>query len=350
VLHRICAAAFAERNFDANGVTNRYMSLGYNATLLEKFHAVGDSADALVTRARKITIDITLDSARLLEKAIGIAERTSPDDFDSIERKTAFLGLEVAASDARWHAALDEICREMSAFAANPPGPRKPKRPARRLTLPAGVVMGMSVALVSPACGDDSSSGNGSGGSGTGIGGSVVDMAPGGMGGTGTGIGGSVVDMAPGGMGGMVPDPAPGGMGGGVGGAVVDMAPGGMGGTGGQAAVHGDDGQRLAKGLELVDHWRDSSARKAARTRDLPLYEPPAMSLAATRHQDEIEVELLDGGATFTALWQVNGERIGDGGSCQWRPRSPDEQICVAVRTQGGVAIMSLRADDVDSA
>ena len=344
VLHRICAAAFAERNFDAQGVINRYMSLGYNAKLLQQFHADGDSADGIVARARKLTMDITLDTARLLEKAVDIAERTSPDDFDAIERQTALLGLEVATADARWHLALDEIGREMSEFAANPPRPRRARPPLKPVALPTGVVVGMSMALAWGGCEDSVTTRGGTGG--------IYDPAPGGMGGT-------VVDMAPGGMGGMVPDPAPGGMGGGVGGAVVDMAPGGMGGTGGaggaggsggsggQAALPGDGGQRLAQGLPLVDHWRDSSARKAERTRDLPLYEPPGMSLLATRHEDVIEVELVDGGATFTALWQARGERVGEGGSCRWRPLSPDEHLCVAVRTRGGVAIMSLRADDV---
>jgi len=38
LLFRICASAFRQRNFDAQGVANRYMGLGYSARLLERFY------------------------------------------------------------------------------------------------------------------------------------------------------------------------------------------------------------------------------------------------------------------------------------------------------------------------
>ncbi len=357
VLHRICAAAFAERNFTPDGVINRYMSLGYNAKVLEKFHAVDGAAEVLLKRARRLTRNITFDTARLLDKAIDIAERTAPDDFDTIERETALLGLEVAAADAKWHIALDDLCEEMTAFAANPPVPRRRSRLSRIAEHPRAVALTMAVTATAAWGGCFS-----------------VDPAPGGMGGSVDsvpgGMGGTVVDCAPGGMGGSVVDCAPGGMGGtgglgglgGVGGAggaggnggngdtggmIADPAPPGIGGNGDQAALEIDDDQRIATALPLVDHWRNSSARKAARSRDLPLYAPPQLQIEATRDGERIKLELSQSATDYSVVWQVDGERIGSGPSCDWQPTSPEQRICVAVRAKGGVAIATMRADQV---
>jgi radical SAM superfamily enzyme YgiQ (UPF0313 family) len=340
VLHRIVAAAFAERNFAPDGVINRYMSLGYNAKLLEWFHAADGSAAELRQRAKKLTVDITLDSARLLERAIGIAERNDPDDFDTIERQTGLLCLEVAKMDALWHAALDDIGRDMVAFVADPPAPRQRPKRARPHRVPAGFAVGMSMAITAAACGSSTTN-------------PPADPAPGGMGGTAGsgGTGGNIADPAPGGMGGTVVDMAPGGMGGtggaGMGGNIADPAPGGMGGTGGQAALLIDDDHKVATtSLPLVDHWRDSSARKAERTRDLPLFAPPKIALHATREREVIEVELTDPGVAYTAVWQAGGERIGEGLRCRWTPRGSEDRISVALRTEGGVAVATLGADE----
>ena len=232
VLHRICAAAFAERNFAPAGVINRYMSLGYNAKVLEKFHATGDNAQALLVRARRLTRAITLDTARLLDKAIDIAEATAPDDFDTIEREAALLGLEVATADARWHVALDDLSEEMTAFAAAPPQPRQRSRMSALSDHPRATALTMAMTVTAAWAGCESSIVN-----------QVADPAPGGM-------GGSVVDIAPGGMGGTVVDIAPGGMGGtggggggtgATGGMIADPPPPGMGGNSNsdQAAVAG---------------------------------------------------------------------------------------------------------------
>jgi len=118
LLFRISASAFREHNFDSHGIANRYMSVGYSAKLLQTFYkdATGQVAN-LMERAQEITRSITLDTADLLEHALDIAARADLSDHDRIARKTALLGLRVAASDRIWHAALDALERDMAHFA-----------------------------------------------------------------------------------------------------------------------------------------------------------------------------------------------------------------------------------------
>jgi hypothetical protein len=203
------------------------------------------------------------------------------------------------------------------------------KRLAFGLTLAAAIaaVDGCDEGMVvDPVPSDDGGTG--------GEGGMVVDPAPGGMGGEG-GIGGA---GGMGGEGGMVVDPAPGGMGGegGAGGA------GGAGGSGGNASLAPDDAKRK---LRLIDQWFDTSPKKVARTAELPLFQPPKPKLVAQSVGDVIEVKLSDvpEGVAVSTRWEADGEVIGDGREVCWRPGHERDRLRVAVRSAGGVAVVSMK-------
>jgi hypothetical protein len=118
LMFRMVASAFRERNFAGDGVANRYMGLGYSAKILEFFYKDGlGKCASLMERALEITRSITMDSSELLKQALDVASRVDLADHDRVARETALLGLRIAASDRVWHAALDALERDMSAFA-----------------------------------------------------------------------------------------------------------------------------------------------------------------------------------------------------------------------------------------
>src|SRR6185312_11723932 len=117
---------FRERNFAPNGVANRYMGLGYAANILRRFFDAGGDVEPLARRARELTRRISLDTAEHLERAISLAERVALDDFDTIEREAARLGLAVARADRRWHEELDHLYADMGAFTTRPRVPVAP--------------------------------------------------------------------------------------------------------------------------------------------------------------------------------------------------------------------------------
>ena len=352
LLFRVCAAAFRERNFAPAGVANRYMGLGYAARVLEHFH--GPSAAPLGRRARELTRAMSLDTAALLEKAIDLAATVALDDRETIERRTALLGLEIAAADRGWHAALDELFAEMQSFRASRPAEPRPEANATLQKLCRTVALGFSMALVGGGCEDVS----------------VVDPAPPDGGG-----GGMIVDPPPpdggtGGMGGMIVDPPPPDAGtGGAGGMIVDPPPpdagtGGAGGNGGNGGMGGlpadpppwDKGAALPQEsdrslagagprLDVVDQWDDSSPERCVRTRDLPLYEPPEFELEASREDDVVWVDLVGAGEQVSTRWEADGAVRGDGLRVAWTPSCAEDRLRVAVRSRGGVAVKSLRAD-----
>lgn len=117
LLFRIAASAFRNHNFCSDGVANRTMGLGYSAKLLATFYAdKRGRLAAFLERAQELTRSITLDTADLLEQAMTIAEQADLDNHDRIARLTALLGLRVAASDRLWHAAIDALEKDMTAF------------------------------------------------------------------------------------------------------------------------------------------------------------------------------------------------------------------------------------------
>jgi len=100
--------------------------------------------------------------------------------------------------------------------------------------------------------------------------------------------------------------------------------------------------------IRLVDQWRDTMPRNALRTDDLPLTDPPRPRLVAERGADQLVRVVVDGvSAPFTARWESDGTIEGDGPEVAWRPASGFDQLRVAVRTRGGVAVVTVRADTV---
>src|SRR5262249_27540607 len=113
-----------------------------------------------------------------------------------------------------------------------------------------------------------------------------------------------------------------------------------------------DDAAFLANGtvkkrLRLIDQWRDSSPQQSIRTGDLPLEDPPAPELRARRDGDLVRVSVLDVHVPFSTRWECDGRVFGDGPEIAWTPRSEHDQLRVAVRSRGGVAVVTLRAQDV---
>ena len=96
--------------------------------------------------------------------------------------------------------------------------------------------------------------------------------------------------------------------------------------------------------LVVIDQWRDTSARGARRSTDLPLHQPPSISLDARREGERVLVRLVGGEDAMSIRWEGAEGASDDQRVAVWTPSSPFDQLRVAVRTEGGVAITSLRA------
>jgi len=105
-----------------------------------------------------------------------------------------------------------------------------------------------------------------------------------------------------------------------------------------------NDGRRR---LRLIDQWFDTSPKATARTVDLPLFDPPRPRLAARRDGEVVVVRLEGLGVPFSTRWEAEGDVAGDGSEVRWTPEGPADRVRVAVRSRGGVAVVSLRAEDV---
>jgi len=71
LLFRVCSSAFRQRNFEAAGVANRSMGLGYSMKLIEFFHAGAPGPMAsLSRRTEQLTRSIVLETASFLDTAM----------------------------------------------------------------------------------------------------------------------------------------------------------------------------------------------------------------------------------------------------------------------------------------
>jgi anaerobic magnesium-protoporphyrin IX monomethyl ester cyclase len=360
---RVCSAAFRERNFAPRGVANRYMGLGYAGNVLRRFYA-GPRAEALRDRANRLTRSISLDTAEHLYRALELAETADLGQPERFERLTARLALDVAAQDRVWHEALDEIYTEMHAL-ADEPRVKKPIEPtAKLMKLAKSLGIGASILAAATAASgcECSESHTRDGGM---DGGFVVDPPPHDAGRVAdAGMdGGFVVDPPPPDAGrdaGFVVDPPPPDAGRDAGrdsGFVVDPPPADM--DGKMSLLHLEEQEeaeddaafladgRLKKRLRLIDQWRDSGPSLSVRTTDLPLADPPAPELRATREGDLVRVTITNVHVPFRTRWQCDGIVHGDGAEVAWTPKSEHDQLRVAVRSRGGVAVVSLRASAV---
>jgi hypothetical protein len=100
--------------------------------------------------------------------------------------------------------------------------------------------------------------------------------------------------------------------------------------------------------LNDLFHWTDSSPKRAERSDDLPLHDPPVARLYATRQGDCVNVDICGLREPASTRWDAEGDVHGEGTSVQWKPQSPNDLLRVVVRTQGGVAILELRAKSID--
>ncbi len=350
LMYRICSAAFRERNFAAWGVANRYMGLGYSAKLLDYFYDDQRLAvEALKRRAADLTRDIALENAELLERALEIAETADLADEDLILKKTALLGLEIAALDRVRHAQIDDLNEDMRALARRA-GARKGGSAPTRLLRQAlqGVAMLGAVSVSTVGCGGSTSSTRPS------VDAShdvkeeptVYDALPYDAGADVPDA--TVVDALPYDAGtdadAAVPDPLPYDAGTDAADAapdttVVDQAP----------PDGGVDGGSARNDTPAADHWRDTSPRRAQRTRDLPLYAPPTFTLASERDGERVRVRMEGAPENVTTRWEASGQVIGSGREVEWVPDSEDDQIRLAVRSTGGIAVVSLRVSEVES-
>ena len=338
-LFRICAAAFRERNFARRGVHNRYMGLGYSAKLLEVFYPAGERRDALIDEAEQLTRAIALETAGLLEEAIGIARGLAPEQHDRIEREAVLLALRVAAADRDRHAHLDRLFDEMEAFVAEqlaPPAPRRRARRARMVQAARSLARALAMAgllsgggTVLKGCGDDiwptddapspDSSDIWPTDDAPGPYDDIwpTDDAPS----SDWTVDGMVVDPAPD----MVVDPSP----------PPDM----------QGPQDAGAPQARRGGERPLDSWHDSGPRRVRRSSDLPLHDPPLPSLQAERDGESVVVRLCGGGGRpVSTRWEGDGRIEGEGMEVRWVPECDDDQIRVAVRSTGGVAVVTLRA------
>jgi len=352
-LFRITSAAFRQRNFDPDGVANRYMGLGYSMKLLEFFYAdPTGSLGALDRRVRAVTRGIATETADLLDEALALAERLDPSDHDALERETALLGLRVAAADRAWHVALDELYADMAEHA------RRARRPRPALRMPRGLAqvahqmaLGASLALWAAGvsgCGatttvDPVPVDTGRDASDAVSDQMVVDPLP-----LDAGFDVTVVDPLPLDAGfdvsapdRVVVDPPPPDAGVDVP-VVVDPPPPD---AGRRDALNLPTGSRS---LPLIDQWRDTAPRRSRRDEAVALYAPPDASLAVERVEGGVRVQVRLGEALASTRWEGDGRITGEGREVRWEPGGADDQLRVAVRTRGGVAVLALRACDVD--
>ncbi len=344
---RISASVFRERNFRCDGVANRYMGVGYAAKLIEHFRP--DDAGRhrrLLERAESLTRAITLDTARFFERVVDLAEQVDLADFDHIERQTALLGLEIAEADRVWQHELDGFYEEVDLYTRSMRKPRPVHRARPRPHLGANVALGASLALTALGCGGESS-GPGPATDGGKQDQFVADPPP-----ADAGI--DVKDDQ------MVADPLPADAGVEADSFVADPPPADAGidpdsfvadpppPDGGFSLNEHSPTQRK---LKLIDQWTDTGVRRAKRSEDLPLFDPPDIELAATSKQGVVHARLAGVPEGATMRWEALGRIAGEGLEVQWTPADEkDDALKVAVRTRGGISLASVRAKAVKDA
>jgi hypothetical protein len=65
------------------------------------------------------------------------------------------------------------------------------------------------------------------------------------------------------------------------------------------------------------------------------------------REGDAVRVTVVGGPAAIGTRWQADGAVDGDEREVLWTPADDGDLLSVAVRTRGGVSVVSLRSRDV---
>lgn len=108
------------------------------------------------------------------------------------------------------------------------------------------------------------------------------------------------------------------------------------------APPRSDDVAKEPRKLRLIDQWFDTSPKTTVRTVDLPLFDPPRFKLVARREGEVVRVSLEGASVPVSTRWEADGVLEGAGLSVRWHPGSPKDRVRVAIRSRGGVAVLSL--------
>lgn len=347
LLFRICATAFRQRNYDPDGIHNRYMGVGYAAKLLEQFYLGSGTTTRteIVDEASELTRQITLESAAFLEEALSLAKDVDLADSDQIARETALLGLRIAEADRWRHAQLDQFYRGADRLAeerARLASPGSTDGVLQRVArLASSVALGTLVAAGAGGCKDeplvvdpdawplDSRPFDAVDPDAPPLDNMVVDPDV------------SPLDSRP--FDATDPDAPP-----------LDTSP-PPDTTKSDMVVDPDaapldtkappDAGGQASILEPVDRWRDTAPPQVTRSTDLPLYDPPTVGLTARGDlKSGFKVSLIGGPAAMSVRWEGDGTIEGQGHEVCWLPKSEADQLRVGVRTEGGVTVAAMRA------
>ena len=90
-------------------------------------------------------------------------------------------------------------------------------------------------------------------------------------------------------------------------------------------------------------HWADTTPRRSPRSRDLPLCLPPDVRMEGEWVDGAVRVCLTGAEESLTIRWQSDGKVTGSDRQVTWSPASDQDQLNVAVRSRGGVAVAELR-------
>jgi len=363
VLFRIAAAIFQHRNFAPGGVANRYMGLGYAGKVLDFFYGPTPEIAELRRRAVVVTEGIARDTADHLEAAVDLVENSAIHDRDRVERETARLGLTVAAADRVWHRELDLLYQDMNHYVRSPqpiPVTVPGKPPSRLRNVTCSLVVGLSLAVT--GCGSDSD--NGAADANVvrpppppppdpppppppppdpppppPIDAGVIDAGTFDAGASNDGGQGDAGSFDAGPFDAGATDATP---------AASDAGPQARG--PGSTRIREQAGSRTSQPRlsqpRLIDQWTDTSPRRAMRTDDLPLHQPPAVSLVITRTPQCIRLRIHGIGPDMSAEWSGDGAIEVQAGEAIWTPGDPSDRLSVAVRGSGGVTMLSAEAGE----
>jgi hypothetical protein len=107
---------------------------------------------------------------------------------------------------------------------------------------------------------------------------------------------------------------------------------------------------RLYVGVENASEHGAGDLRRGTQWKavDQALYAPPDASFAIERGDGFVRVRVRTGDTPASTRWEGDGVITGEGAEVRWEPAAGDDQLRVAVRTRGGVAVLALRAREVD--
>jgi radical SAM superfamily enzyme YgiQ (UPF0313 family) len=405
-LFRIASSIFRDHNFAAEGVANRTMGLGYSAKVLEIFYkSANGKVASFMERAHELTRSITLDTAAFFEEALDFAATVDLADHDAISRKTAQLGLRVAASDRLWHAAIDALERDMNGFArgeaeAKPRAARRVAKVAQEAAMAGWLALWATGAASCRSVMDPLPPDGGAKLDGKKDGPVTYDPLPPPADArkdfavydpppppTDARKDYAVYDPPPPPTDARkdyaVYDPPPppsdarrdlGGydempIDGGARDGRPDFPPiydplppptdardskfdSGRNDSGNDAppfivdpVVHASEGLRMPSvdQTALPDHWADTAPSRMKRSEDLALCLCPDLRLVGCWDGEAVRATVSGVDDDFTVRWQAQGSIEGDGREVIWRPSSDEDQLDVAVRTRDGVATTLLR-------